>query len=448
MQTLSTNHRPIAVIGGGLAGLTAALILAQAGQPVTLFEKSKQLGGRGASQTKQDFIFNLGPHALYADGEGNQILRALGLAPKGAPPNLNGMFDHQGAFHPLPFTPWALMRSPLLVGMEKLAYLRITSALKSIDSRPFADLTVNQWLDRAIGSAPSRAGLRKIATALIRLTTYADAPHLQSAAFALEQVKRALNGGVLYLDGGWQQLVDGLHQRAVAAGVTIHTGAAVTALTQTPHGLTLQTSDGSSLDVAGAILAVDPASAANMLVQTPAAALDSWLPDAPPITFAALELALRRPLRAKAPYVLSMDQPLYYAVHSKAARLAPERGALIHAGYYLPPTGSHPDARAEIERLLFRLDPEWQREIVHQRFLPKVTVAHTITMPKTLGRSRATSAVPGYTDVYAAGDWVGETGMLVDAALSSAQAAARLLLESLGEAKSAFIPHMTDMAVN
>ena len=36
----------VAVIGGGLAGLTAANFLARAGFSVTLFEKSSAIGGR------------------------------------------------------------------------------------------------------------------------------------------------------------------------------------------------------------------------------------------------------------------------------------------------------------------------------------------------------------------------------------------------------------------
>ncbi|MDA0191414.1 MAG: FAD-dependent oxidoreductase, partial [Proteobacteria bacterium] len=45
---MSAPHAPlrIAVIGGGWAGLTAAVELAAAGCRVTLFEAARQLGGR------------------------------------------------------------------------------------------------------------------------------------------------------------------------------------------------------------------------------------------------------------------------------------------------------------------------------------------------------------------------------------------------------------------
>ena len=60
------------VIGGGLAGLTAANALAGAHRRVVLYEQSARLGGRAATQQDRGFLLNFGPHALYRGG------RALG----------------------------------------------------------------------------------------------------------------------------------------------------------------------------------------------------------------------------------------------------------------------------------------------------------------------------------------------------------------------------------
>src|SRR6185436_2705811 len=45
----------VAVIGGGLSGIRAALTLARAGCRVTLFEKNRHLGGRVFSFNTPDF---------------------------------------------------------------------------------------------------------------------------------------------------------------------------------------------------------------------------------------------------------------------------------------------------------------------------------------------------------------------------------------------------------
>lgn len=49
------------VIGGGLAGLATAALLAKEGHQVTLLEKNSQLGGRAQVWKKQGFLFDMGP---------------------------------------------------------------------------------------------------------------------------------------------------------------------------------------------------------------------------------------------------------------------------------------------------------------------------------------------------------------------------------------------------
>ena len=68
----------VAVIGGGLAGLTAAVYLAKAGRSVILLEKTDQFGGRAQTTNKNDVLFNLGPHALFSAGTAIKILTELG----------------------------------------------------------------------------------------------------------------------------------------------------------------------------------------------------------------------------------------------------------------------------------------------------------------------------------------------------------------------------------
>src|SRR5262245_47435716 len=83
-----SNHSAgVVVIGGGIAGLTAAAYIARAGRPVTLFEQSKQLGGRGATNIRDDIHFNLGGHALYCGGQAFANLEELGVPFTGRIPN-------------------------------------------------------------------------------------------------------------------------------------------------------------------------------------------------------------------------------------------------------------------------------------------------------------------------------------------------------------------------
>ena len=80
---------PTIVIGGGLAGLTAAATLARAGRPVTLLEGAEHVGGRARTRRRDGFHLNLGPHALYRAGGGRLALHQLGVRTRGGIPRIH-----------------------------------------------------------------------------------------------------------------------------------------------------------------------------------------------------------------------------------------------------------------------------------------------------------------------------------------------------------------------
>jgi protoporphyrinogen oxidase len=64
----------VAVIGGGVTGLTAAYLLLQRGTPVTIFEAASEEGGLAGTFKREGFSFDFGPHEFCTT---NAVLERL-----------------------------------------------------------------------------------------------------------------------------------------------------------------------------------------------------------------------------------------------------------------------------------------------------------------------------------------------------------------------------------
>lgn len=415
----------VAVVGGGLAGLAAAVVAARAGRRVVLFERGAAHGGRARTLRQAGFHWNVGPHAIYARGAAARELARLGVALDGARVSVGGALAlHAGEAHALPVRPATLLTTGLLGATGKLRLARLLAALARLDTAALRSLCVDEWLRDAGLPSDARALLR----ALVRLATYADAPQRQSAGDALRNLQLG-HAGTLYLHGGWQALVDALAAQARAAGARLETRTPVATLVRESDGSVggLRLADGTSVSTRTAIVSSSPAEAARLLEGADDTPLPRWAATREPVRAACLDVALRRLPRRRATFALGIDQPTYLSVHSAVARLAPEGRALVHVARYL---GARPadDAAAverELQDVLDLVQPGWRDEVVRQRFLPDLLVTHALTTAAEGGSAgRPGPQVPGAPGLFLAGDWVGSEGLLVDASLSSAVAAA------------------------
>lgn len=411
-----------AIVGGGLAGLIATAYLARAGRKVVVLEKARRAGGRAVTRQQEQFHFNLGAHALYVKGQAHEILQELGVPFTGRMPAL-GLPRSVVGGEALSL-PRTLFTSRVLSLREKI---NLTATFVRILRTPPAtveDMTVQAWLEKHSEST----AVHQVILSLLRVASYSHAPEQLSAAVLMRQIQMVVKGNVLYLDGGWQTLVDGLRAVAENAGAHIVTGVRVTAVERHGSASHVILDDGRRLIAGSVILGVDPQTVAQLLPENEAA--QRWAGTSTPVQVAALDVGLRRLPRKKVTYAQGIDRPLYYSVHSAAAKLAPDGKALIHTLKYLAPDGDDdPDAdEAELEALLDTLQPGWREEVVVRRFMPRLTVVQRMaTAGEGLG-GRPGPAVPGRDGVYVAGDWVGAEGWLADAAAASARAAARLVL--------------------
>ena len=418
------------VIGGGLAGLASAALLAKAGQKVTLLEQSQEIGGRARTKEQQGFHLNLGPHALYRSGPGIQILRELDVPISGGRPKEAGGFAiRDGKAFTLPAGLRSLLATSLFGLADKLEAARILSTLPKIDWRSIEDEPLEDWFGRNI----RHSRVKELLSAVFRVATYVNAPRRLSGGVAINQLQKALIHGVLYLDEGWQSLVDGLRRTAEGAGANILSSSRVASVEVGSAGQVtgVRCVDGKAIPADSVIAAISPRGLASLLGNTTSVSrsLDSLVV----VKAACLDLALTRLPRPQARFALGVDKPLYFSVHSATARLAPEGGALIHVAKYLDPDDPRAEVNAEeeLESLVDLMQPGWRDAVAFRRFLPDMIVMNGMPEAKTGGyRGRPGVTVADVPGLYLAGDWVGDEGLLVDASLASGKAAAEAVLGS------------------
>ncbi|WP_343392480.1 FAD-dependent oxidoreductase [Candidatus Amarobacter glycogenicus] len=416
-----TNDSPrhIAIAGGGLAGLATAALLARSGNRVTLFERSHELGGRAATSEHHGYFHNRGPHALYLGGAAAQVLAELDVSYTGRSPDLSGVAVRNGRAYTLPTSAKSMLTTRLFGVRARLEAGRQLLALRRVD--PSDHRTVRQWLDAGFAEPAAR----DYVAALIRLSTYADAPDVTLVGDAARQLNGS-SGPVLYVDGGWQSLVDGIEACALAAGAEVLRGCRVEGVTYAAERATgLRLAGGETVAADAVVLAVPPEAARDLAGQH--RSLAALAEQAVPARAACLDIGLTRLPNPRRKFGLGIDTPFYFSVHSLWAKLAPEGRVLASVAKYLP-AGASPDPSrdlAELEAFLDLVQPGWRKFEEHRQFLPNMVVHSALPLAANGGiAGRPAPAVPGAAGLFVAGDWVGQDGWLADAVLGSARRAA------------------------
>jgi len=115
---------PIAVVGGGITGLTAAYRLTQLGHIVRLFEASDRLGGCIRSERDGDWLVEAGPNSIQDNSpELTRLIDELKLADRvlaARPEARNRYLMRDGRLVAAPLSPPGLLRTPLFSFPAKL----------------------------------------------------------------------------------------------------------------------------------------------------------------------------------------------------------------------------------------------------------------------------------------------------------------------------------------
>ena len=223
-MTEDKNPTTIGVVGGGFAGLTAALRLAQAGKTVVLWEKGR-LGGQAATfevaGTRLEVFYH---HLFQSDTSITRLANEVGVGDRlmWLPSNVGYFSD--GQIYPLNGA-LDLLRLGSIPFVDRLRVGLVTAYLQRVkDWKPYESVTAHEWLQRALG----KRAYDKTFGAQLRAkfgSLYDRIPMVwfwgkiwlrtTSRQSPLEQEKLG------YFNGSFQVMVDALVAACEAAGVDI-----------------------------------------------------------------------------------------------------------------------------------------------------------------------------------------------------------------------------------
>jgi oxygen-dependent protoporphyrinogen oxidase len=275
--------RRVAVLGGGVSGLTAALALLEGGFDVMLFEREARAGGCIQTLHEDGFTIELGPDSLLASKPAAaQILKTLDLDRDvvSTPAQTSGAFIvHHGALRPLPgefrlFMPSsipALLRSGIFsvpgmlrAALEPFVPRRASAGDESIASfvtrrfgREVLDRLAQPLLGGIYSGDPARLSMRATLPEFLEL----ERRH-GSLLRAMAAEPKRTPPRLVSLRAGLGAIVDAMMKRI---GGRLRTSAEVVGIEPAREGWRLVMRDGSNAEVTGIVCALPAYAAARLL---------------------------------------------------------------------------------------------------------------------------------------------------------------------------------------
>lgn len=221
----------IGIVGGGIAGLTAAYELAKKGHRVAVFEKETELGGQASTfpieETRLEKFYH---HLFTSDRHIIQLINELALSPR-----MRWIDSQVGLFHGgqvydfvtpldlLRFTPLSLPNR-LWAGLISLYLQRQTNWQK------YEDITAKEWLEKHAGKSVYSAIWEPLLRSKfgdsydeVSMTWFWGKMRLRFGSRPKGMQKEKLG----YMEGSFQLLIDELEKRIKELGGEVHTNAPV-----------------------------------------------------------------------------------------------------------------------------------------------------------------------------------------------------------------------------
>jgi protoporphyrinogen oxidase len=221
----------IGIIGGGIAGLTAAYKLAKQGHKVAVFEKEAELGGQASTFPIEGTHLEKFYHHLFtSDRHIVQFIDELGLSPRMRWIDSKVGFFYGGKVYDF-VTPLDLLRfTPLSLPNRLWAGLVSIYLQRQTNWRKYEGITAKEWLERYAGKSVYSTIWGPILRSKfgdsydeVSMTWFWGKMRLRFGSRPKGMQKEQLG----YMEGSFQVLIDELEKRIKEMGGEVHTNTSI-----------------------------------------------------------------------------------------------------------------------------------------------------------------------------------------------------------------------------
>ncbi len=243
--------RSVVVIGAGIAGLSAAVTLAQAGCAVTLLEANDRVGGRILTVDARGIPVELGAEFVHGKPpELLQLLHDLGLHAT----EREGVMVHHASGGGLTTEDGeSVLGAPPSQDTEAADPFQAMETLRAwADAHPGIDLSFATWCMQQGMPADAVRG----ASGYVEGFNAADAQEISARSLAMQQAAEdSIEGDTaLHVDGGYARLPQRLAERLQHAGGSLRLRAQVTGIEWRNGHVTATLAQGDRIDADAAVI--------------------------------------------------------------------------------------------------------------------------------------------------------------------------------------------------
>lgn len=431
-MSLNHNHFDVVIVGGGLAGLSAAAFLAHKGKKIAVLERGV-LGGRAVTLPIKGFHFNFGAHAIY--GRDHSILRyfekELGLSIdwRDFQPS-KAKYDIGDEVTDVPANIQGLFRTKVLAGLDKLSFTFniLKTMLKLETGHPH--LSISKWLEKK----EVADDVREMMLTLASSNFFTKEPEAIPSDVFFRYYSRLFltNKPVAYIGGGWQALIQELVRVIEQHNGAIFTKTKIDGLAFDGDRVTSVQAGEETFTADRFIMCIPPKELQKIVQDSSIAGFVQQYASYDPTYVMVYDIGLKTRIESPYTYIYDKQNNLFITdISYYDTSCTPPGGQLLQATAYLRQEDmGNKDVlesyKQKIEQLYDKHFPGWREELVVPRMSQRAVVQE---IKWTMHQQAMPVFFPEYRNLFFAGDWCQGQGQLSELSFSSALSACEMILQ-------------------